>query len=400
MRPGDREKVGALRPGESITLDGVGIERRADGSLAYWLNVKIGGRHIHKLIGFATQGVTYRQARAYVERVRTEARERRLRLPKGRQRPLTFGESATRYVVVLEATGGKNIQRKRVQLAQHLVPALGREILAELTTGRLAAYRQKRQDEGASPKTVNRELAVISHLFTIATDEKWLDHRPCRVPKINEERIPRVILTAEEQDALMRAAVADGDSYLYLFIGFALNTAMRHTEILRVRFEHIDWAGLRLHVPQAKAGQRLQPLTAELVAMLKREQEMATDPEGWIFPSLRAGLAGAGHRTTMGRGFERAVKRAGLGRHVTPHLARHTAISRLIKSGVDLRTVQAISGHKTIAMLLHYLQTSGAEIDRAMRILGQSVPPEYRGEPEPTLEPVRSSAQVIAFPKK
>lgn len=51
---------------------------------------------------------------------------------------------------------------------------------------------------------------------------------------------------------------------------------------------------------------------------------------------------------------------------VTPHTMRHTAITHLVQNGVDLLTVQHISGHKTLKMVQHYFHQNGKHIDDAM----------------------------------
>jgi site-specific recombinase XerD len=48
---------------------------------------------------------------------------------------------------------------------------------------------------------------------------------------------------------------------------------------------------------------------------------------------------------------------------VTPHVMRHTAITKLVQAGVDLPTVQRVSGHKTLAMVLRYTHVHGRHID-------------------------------------
>ena len=56
----------------------------------------------------------------------------------------------------------------------------------------------------------------------------------------------------------------------------------------------------------------------------------------------------AGHWARMDRPFRDAVEAAGLDPGlVTPHVMRHTAITKLVQAGVDLPTVQRVSGHKT-----------------------------------------------------
>ncbi len=124
-----------------------------------------------------------------------------------------------------------------------------------------------------------------------------------------------------------------------------------------------------------EAGQRVQPLTPELVAILKREREMRDDRDGWIFPSPRPNASLTGHRYRMGKPFRRAAIVAGLDPNVvTPHVMRHTAITRLVQAGVDLPTIQRISGHKTLAMVLRYTHVHGQHIDSAISAIGTAIP--------------------------
>ena len=63
----------------------------------------------------------------------------------------------------------------------------------------------------------------------------------------------------------------------------------------------------------------------------------------------------------MGAPFRAAVNAAGLDPElITPHVMRHTAITKLVQAGVDLPTVQRISGHKTLAMVLRYAHVHAA----------------------------------------
>ena len=251
----------------------------------------------------------------------------------------------------------------------------GDQRINAITTFTVDRYKKRRQDEGAENATINRELATLSHLLNRAVEWKWIPSRPCEIRLLEEGRGRIVTLTDEQADALLESAVADRDSYCWLFVAFGLNTAMRHSEILGTRFDEVDFDKLRLHVPHAKAGQREQPITPELRDILERERNMATDPEGWIFPTLRPALAAGGHRSRMNRSFSRAVKAARLDpTQITPHVMRHTAITKLVKSGADLPTIQSISGHRTLAMVLRYTHVHGQHIDRAIAAIGRTVP--------------------------
>ena len=158
---------------------------------------------------------------------------------------------------------------------------------------------------------------------------------------------------------------------------------MRHGEIMAARWDQLDMANRRLFIPDAKAGEREQPITPELAELLAREREMRDDREGWIFPSPHSDSA-AGHRARMDRPFREAVKAAGLDPDaITPHVMRHTAITKLVQAGVDLPTVQRISGHKTLAMVLRYTHVHGRHIELTTR----SGPSAERSRNRPRTEP-------------
>jgi integrase len=243
-----------------------------------------------------------------------------------------------------------------------------------ITAFTIERYKKRRIDDGTAPATVNRELATLSHLFNKAVEWRWLDHVPARPKKLAESAGRIIALTDDECDALMTAAVASADPDLWLFVAFGLNTAMRHSEIMAARWDQLDIVNRRLFIPTAKAGEREQPITPELAELLAHERGMRDDREGWIFPSPHSDSA-AGHRARMDRPFREAAKAAGLDADaITPHVMRHTAITALVQAGVDLPTVQRISGHKTLAMVLRYTHVHGRHIDDAIRAIGRTLP--------------------------
>jgi integrase len=239
-------------------------------------------------------------------------------------------------------------------------------------------YKRRRLDKGASNGTINLELATLSHLFNCAIEWGWLKSRPCKIQLLAKTEGRIVALADNQANALLQGAVADDDPHCLLFVAFGLNTAMRHREILGARFEWLDFDKLRLFIPRAKGGRREQPITPQLAALLRREKESRTDKNGWIFPSPRPTTSLIGHRDRMAKAFRRAVLRAGLDpKIVTPHVMRHTAITKLVQAGVDLPTIQSISGHKTLTMVLRYAHVHGSHIDRAIAAIGHA-PPEPR----------------------
>lgn len=367
--------IRALLPGKSLHEHGIIVARTTNGDLRYSIAIMVDGQRIHRVIGKQSEGVTRYQAEQAVETFRTKAREGRLDLPTGRKNHPTFGELASAYIKRLDEVGGKNMKAKRQHVDQLLIPFFGASRADRISTELVQNYASARLASGLKQATVNRELATLSHLMRRMAKWGWI--KPENVPDIEkgqEPRKPIVVLSEANVQALMKAAVADQDPRLWLFVAFGLNTAMRHGEILKVRYDHIDHDARRIFIPQAKAGEREQPITAALAAMLKQQQEADGEQADWLFPSDHH-RAKRPHRGSMAKPFLRAVVRAGLvPTRVTPHVMRHTAITRLVKAGVDLPTVQKISGHKTMAMVLRYVHVHGQHIDAAISAIDNAFP--------------------------
>jgi integrase len=158
---------------------------------------------------------------------------------------------------------------------------------------------------------------------------------------------------------------SDQDPDLWLFVSICLQTSMRHGEARRLRWEHFDAHRRRFFIPEAKAGEREQPIPIGLAATLCQVQMQRNAKEGFLF------VAGPGSKTEHRHTFRKAFRRAAIGAEldpdvITPHVLRHTAITKLVKAGVDLPTVQRVSGHKTISMVLRYSHIDGAHIDTAV----------------------------------
>lgn len=371
-----RPAIKALPPGKSISEHGIHVSRLASGDVRYAINIMVDGQRIHRVIGRESDGVTREQAERAVEALRTRAREERLDLPTGRKVHRTFAEAAKAYLERIEdhPKHGRNLKCKRRHLLDRLVPHFNQQRLDKLTDETIAQYVKSRRNDHAAIATVNRELSTLNHFLNRLVEWKWLraDLKP-KLAKGLEARKQIVVLDDTDKQALIRAAIADCDPQMWIFVAVAIGTGMRHSEILRIRWEDIDFSNLRIYIGNAKAGQREQPIPPSLADMLGHEHEALGRPIGWLFPTSHA-TARNEHRQQMSEPFRRVVKRAGLDpTKVTPHVLRHTAVTALIKGGVDLPTVQRISGHKTLAMVLRYTHLSDDHVDRSVEALGAAL---------------------------
>ncbi len=377
-----RPIVRKLAPGARITEHGITFERSPTGDGIYSINIMVDGRRIHRVIGRESDGTTRTQAEEFIAKVRSDAKNDRLALPKGRKVALSFRDAAKSYLDRLTLGDGRDLKMKRARLDLHLIPFLGDLPLSKVSSFDIERYKRQRTGEraiksnsrgqgrttyksgNASVATINRELAVLSHLFSKALDWGWVDRRPGKINRYKEANARITYLTVEQIANLIEHAKADQNSQIYPFIVIGLETSMRRMEILSISRDNVDVERKLIFIPLAKSGAREQPITTHLADFLKGY--LAALPKGspWLFPS--PGAKG-GHTMDVRKAFRRVVIAAGLDpNQVVRHTLRHTAITHLVQAGVDLPTVKRISGHKTLAMVERYAHANGEHIQAAM----------------------------------
>lgn len=292
------------------------------------------------------------------------------------------------YLKRQEEEGGKDLVSKRQKIQQYLIPFFGALALSKISSFDVERYKKKRLAEfslhggdtigsngrrgalvtAVKPGTINRELGILSHVFTKAVEWGWIDAKPAQTKLLKVENARIAYLTTEQINRLLEVSRNDLNEHIHLFILIGLETSMRKMEILRIRIQDIDLQRNIIFVPKAKAGAREQPVTPYLADYLRDHLKTIADEESWLFPSEKAK---DGHAVSIEKAFRRVVAKAGLDpKEVLRHTLRHTAITHLVQAGVDLPTVQRISGHKTMQMVVRYSHQNGEHIREAMEKLG------------------------------
>lgn len=269
----------------------------------------------------------------------------------------------------LAEEGGKDLTMKKARINIHLIPFFDRTPLDKISTFDVERYKKHRLEEGAAKGTVNRELAALSHLFSKAIEWHWIDKKPAIIRRFKEDQARFNYLTVEQIQRIYEIAKNDQNPHVYPFMVIGLETAMRRMEILSIKLEYIDLDRKIIYIQKAKGGTREQPITTNLSKFLQGYINLAVPGQVWLFPS---GLSASGHTMNIEKPFRRVIIAAGLDpAEVVRHTLRHTAITYLVQTGVDLPTVKRISGHKTLQMVERYSHQNGAHIQAAMDKLEQ-----------------------------
>ena len=203
------------------------------------------------------------------------------------------------------------------------------------------------------------------------------------------ERIP-VVLSKEEVLQILDAVKSP---IHYLAISLLYGCGLRMKELLSLRILHLDFAHTTLYVMDSKSLQdRIVPMPKTLVTSLKAQVEQvkrlhesdlrvgygsvylpgalhkkypnAEHEFKWqyLFPAAkistdpRSGKQQRHHfyPTNISRAIKAATARANINKKVSAHTFRHSYATHLLQSGLDIRSIQALLGHKDISTTMIY----------------------------------------------
>ncbi|MFP3922329.1 integrase [Pseudomonas sp. W5-36] len=262
----------------------------------------------------------------------------------------TLFEALKRYQSEV-SVGKKGEKQERVRIQKWQDSDFAHKSLASLRSSDMAAYRDAELRAGKSTATVRLDLAVISHLYTVAAKDWGIEGltNPCRairMPKGSKQRERRP--TGEELKTIYKLA-ADMNPELPIIIELAVETAMRRSELVMLRKDQVR--GKVAFLEDTKNGERRSvPLSSRALALL---EGLPKPIAGGRYFHLKA--------DTISNYFPLVCEKAGI-TDLRLHDLRHEATSRLFERGFTLMEVASITGHKTLAMLKRYTHLSPQDL--------------------------------------
>ena len=315
-------------------------------SAVWWLKYRPGGRIVRQSSGTEKE----KEAKKLLALREGAAAEGKVILPRADK--VTIRELADDLTAEYAANGRRSADRLEFSLA-HLLPVLGDRRAVQLTSAEITRYTQQRQQAGAANATVNRELAALKRMFSLAVKGEKLSRRPY-IAMLREDNVRRGFF----ERAQFEAVRAQLDPTLRPVVAFAYITGWRiRSEVLTLQWHQVDFqAGtVRLEPGTTKNREgRTFFLIPELRACLEgqRAETAAVQRQtGRIIPWI---FHRGGEPVRCFRGaWKGACKRAGVPGRI-PHDFRRTAVRNLERAGVPRSTAMAMVGHKTEAIYRRY----------------------------------------------
>jgi integrase len=240
-----------------------------------------------------------------------------------------------------------------------LVEHFGDKKLSKITTKMIEEYMILRKNgltrygRERSAASVNRELTVLSRIYSLAIREKLVRSNPAAgVKKFHEDnKRVRYLLPKEEKSLL--AQCKNERAHLRPIIILAIHTSLRRGEILKLTKSDVDLFRNVLHVRNTKNGKdRLVQINKTARAELLRLVKQAGDHEH-LFQNPKTNT----YIKDVKHAFQGARKDAKLV-NFRFHDLRHTFGSRLAEQGVDSFTIMELMGHSDLRMTERYVHAT------------------------------------------
>lgn len=253
----------------------------------------------------------------------------------------------------------------------------------EIDTPKIRLYVKRRQDDGRPASTINRELTIIGATLHQAGDffsqlKQW---KSPKIPRLKEGKSRREKIITEDEYSRLTAylrrppeSLTHNERNAYQarvrvaqILEFAMLTAARHGEIVKLKWGDIDWERRKILIFQKKTGHFKEvPLIAPLIALLNERKpavgRFVFTGGGNIFPRFYEILKEACLTLEIpyGRDTEDGL---------VLHSARHTVTTRLVEAGLDFDTIGLITGHKAKELIAHYSHKHPGSVARAAEAL-------------------------------
>jgi excisionase family DNA binding protein len=227
--------------------------------------------------------------------------------------------------------------------------------LRNITPMKIQKFRAERLKEGVSKTTTNREIQLLKKMFNVAIEESYLEENPAKKIKLYSEldSVRDRVLSEEEQPRLFKELA----EHMKPLILAALHTGMREGELLKLRWQNVDFEKRQIKVEMTKSKKtRFIPINSVLFDELERLKLKRVE-EQRVFPFKY-----------IQKAWENARRRAGL-EDLTFHDLRRTFGTRLLEAGVDIVTISKLYGHSSISVTQRYLHPKDKLSKEAVELL-------------------------------
>jgi integrase/recombinase XerD len=220
----------------------------------------------------------------------------------------------------------------------------------QVSEGQLRSFVAHLAQRELSSSTINQAISALGFFFRHVLPREWeMDMHYQRAP----QRLP-MTLSLQEVRRLLEVA---GSLRTRAAMELAYSAGLRLGEVLRLKVSDIDSDRMIIRIEQGKGKKDRNVMLADSLLETLRVYWKQERPRGLLFPGQdREHPVNA---TILQRAFAVARLAARIEKRVSFHTLRHSFATHLMESGVSVRTIQALLGHRSLNTTQRYTHVAG-----------------------------------------
>lgn len=239
-----------------------------------------------------------------------------------------------------------------------------------------------RTSENNKTNTIHKDFKFIRKIFNDAFQKELIEYHvnPFHKYKLKSEKTQRCFLTEEELAAFGKVPTTPGTKvqlHQDMFIFASYTGGLRVSDILLLQWKHFD--GLNINFTIAKTGSQLSiKVPNKGLEILNKYKPLIASPESFIFPMLpqdiklddpqAVDVAISRSTAHINNNLKIIKNLAGISKHISFHISRHTWATRALKKGISIDKVSKLMGHAAIRETQIYAKIVNSELDKAMEV--------------------------------
>jgi site-specific recombinase XerD len=219
-------------------------------------------------------------------------------------------------------------------------------------------------ERGCKPRTVNRKINALSTFFQCMKKKKILSENPLEdFERVNVPDSERIYLSREEVEAIIQAI---DHPVLHYFAMTMAYTGLRVSECINLTLHDVNLEDGYIQVINGKGGKnRTVPMSDRLKSKLQEYLKFhRPKTDSLFFFALKK--TGTVSDQYVNRVLKEACKKAGITKHVTSYILRHSFASYLVKKDTHVAVIQRLLGHASVKTTSVYLHVHPNDLKEAV----------------------------------
>lgn len=242
----------------------------------------------------------------------------------------------------------------------------GRAYLEDVSLEHLQMYMSERKRRGNCGKTRSLVLQVLRTFWNYLYKRKYTyDNWPQELDDIRVAKKERVYLTRKELQCLLNTIQNETIKAVAYTLGYS---GLRISEAKALLVSDVDFENEEIRVICGKGKKdRIVPLHPVLKEVLKYYYENVRNKASRNF--FATNRSGTITQQYVNENLVKAARRAGIEKHVTAHVLRHSFASGLVSENCSITVIQRLLGHADLKTTSIYLHVNRADLEDAVKML-------------------------------